>query len=141
MLTNMILCWIMTNLIIYVFYKSEKNWSEDVSCLARLDVVQLCGMFSFSFCLFPPLSSWWFHTSYFFSNNICPLHMKNLGGWLKQMIRKELAIQLEGKLKCLSSYGMKPTYIDLHFNYCEHILLLLFKSTCFHLTLDTPSGP
>jgi hypothetical protein len=53
--------------------------------------------------------------------------MKNLGGWLKQMIRKELAIQLEGRLKCLSSYGMKLTYIDLHFNYCEHILLLFLS--------------
>lgn len=35
--------------------------------------------------------------------------MKNLGGWLKQMIKKELVSQLQGKLKALSLliYGME----------------------------------
>ncbi|XP_022684401.1 WASH complex subunit 5 isoform X2 [Setaria italica] len=39
------------------------------------------------------------------SNNFDDLMNLNLGGWLKQAIKKELAIQLERKLKYLSSYG------------------------------------
>ncbi|XP_062185489.1 uncharacterized protein LOC133889062 isoform X2 [Phragmites australis] len=42
----------------------------------------------------------------------------NLGGWLSQMIKKELAIQLEAKLKCLSS----PTYVLLWINWISSIL-------------------
>ncbi|CAN6248421.1 unnamed protein product [Urochloa humidicola] len=39
------------------------------------------------------------------SNNFDDLVNLNLGGWLKKVLKKELAIQLERKLKCLSSYG------------------------------------
>ncbi|KAF8715433.1 hypothetical protein HU200_027082 [Digitaria exilis] len=39
------------------------------------------------------------------SNNFDDLVNLNLGGWLKQVMKKELATQLERKLKCLSPFG------------------------------------
>ncbi|TVU14730.1 hypothetical protein EJB05_38220, partial [Eragrostis curvula] len=43
------------------------------------------------------------------SKNFDDLINLNLGGWLKKMIKRELALQLEGKLKCLA----KPTNGDI----------------------------
>jgi hypothetical protein len=55
--------------------------------------------------------------------------MKNLGGWLKQMIKKELVSQLQGKLKALSLliYGMESKYTELTFyslGLCDYIFCL-----------------
>jgi hypothetical protein len=51
--------------------------------------------------------------------------MKNLGGWLRQMIEKELAVQVEGKLKRLSlpTDGTKLTNIDFLYKNCKYMLL------------------
>ncbi|GJN27770.1 hypothetical protein PR202_gb15820 [Eleusine coracana subsp. coracana] len=46
------------------------------------------------------------------SKNFDDLINLNLGGWLRQMIERELAVQLEGQLKRLSS----PTYGDIESN-------------------------